>query len=118
MKTLQIDPETGDFVVTAGTLVVLDRTDALVQSMRSRLLMKRREWFLDNSKGLPWESIFVKSPDPGLIESEIRAELEDISGVGAVTSVQVIPDNQSRVASIRVSATSDLGELLDFEEVF
>lgn len=118
MKTLAIDPLTGDLQIEAGSPVVLTEPEACVQRVRSRLSWIRGEWFLDNSKGLPWDIIFVKNPNLLLIQDSIRVEIEDVSGILAVTSVKIQVNASTRVATITVTATTDFGTTLSVTETF
>jgi hypothetical protein len=118
MKTLAIDALTGDLRFSGGSPVVLDEPAACVQRVGSRLRWIKGEWFADNSKGLDWDKIFVKNPNLPLIQALIRTEIEDVVNIAAVTSVSVVVDSKTRVATITVTATTDFGTTLTVSETF
>lgn len=114
---LKVDDSTGDLVLVNGDLVLVERGEAVKQSVRQNLRMFRGEWFLDLDEGTPWfQDILIKSPRIELVEGIIKARIIQTPGVIELTSFVAEYDNTNR----RMSAKFDLiafNERLDFEEI-
>lgn len=94
MKTFPLD-EDGDIDISYGTIKLKDGDEALAQLIRTRLLRFRGEYFLDRSKGLPYnEFVFQHAPDLAAFEAVVAIEIADTPGVVAVRDVSVLRDSQ------------------------
>ncbi len=77
--------------------LVID-SDAVLQTVKTRLLLHYEEWFLSLSSGLPYFTrILVKNPNLVDIESLIVREIALTDGVERVTSISLSlsPGNRS-----------------------
>jgi len=43
-----------DLYIVNGQIARVSKSDAILQTIKTRLLLIYQEWFLDLSKGLPW----------------------------------------------------------------
>lgn len=114
MKALQVDALSGDLKVTSGRLVLVSRTDALMQKIAQRLRMFQGEWFLDLRAGIPYRrSVFVKNPDYQLIRSIFAQAISSTEGVKSVEAVDLTYFRKERRLQVDWKATAESGELLD-----
>lgn len=105
---------TGDIVLAAGDLVLVRGTDAVVQSVRSRLLLFKGEWFLDLDAGMPWyQEILIKNPDVSRLQSLFRDRIAGTKGVSAVNSLTLLFDRANRRLTVTYTAAADAGLIGD-----
>lgn len=95
----------GDLLVRDGDLVLVGGDDYVVQEARVNLQWFRDEWFLDESKGVPFfEQIFVKNPNLPLIQATYRRALLATRGVVSVESLDLNLDKSTRTLTVNWSA--------------
>jgi len=62
--------------------------DAVLQTVKTRLLLHYNEWFLDRSAGLPWFTELMKhNPNFPLIESRVAETIIGTDGVVELVSI-------------------------------
>lgn len=111
MRDLKLDSD-GDLAIESGDLALVGGIESVAQHAQIRLRFFLGEWFLDESRGVPYlQRIFVKAPRPGLVQSIVRKTIEGTPGVRAVTELAVSIDSRTRKARATWRATSDLGEI-------
>lgn len=112
MKTFGLT-EDGDLDLSFGTTHLKDGDEALAQLIRTRLLRFRGEYFLDQSKGLPYnEFVFQHVPDIAAFEAAVAIEIADTPGVLAVREVSAVRDSQDPrrllVTAVAISESADI----------
>jgi hypothetical protein len=117
IRDIKLD-DTGDLALESGDLVLVGGTTdaeniaAIAQHVRIRVLTFLGEWFLDESRGVPYrERIFRKGARPGLVQSLLRRAIEQTPGVRAVTEFSLEIDRRARSARATWRASSDVGEI-------
>jgi hypothetical protein len=111
MRDLKLDSD-GDLAIEGGDLALVGGIESIAQHVQIRLRFFLGEWFLDESRGVPFmQRIFVKAPRPGLVQSIVRKTIEGTPGVRAVTELDVSIDARTRKARATWRATADLGEI-------
>jgi hypothetical protein len=111
-RDLKIDPLTGDLVIENGDLAQVSGTDAILQSIRTRLGFFLGEWFLDEAQGIPYfESILVKNPNFPAVRELLRRALLETPGVLEVTSLRLRFTSSTRLLAVSFRVSTDLGEL-------
>lgn len=66
----------GDWFVTNGALQMVSGLDEVRQHIKNRLLLQKREWFLDTNAGIDYRNIvLIKNPNLGLVAAAIKAEI-------------------------------------------
>lgn len=71
-----------DLQVVDGDLVLIDGTSEILQHILQRLRMYLGEWFLDNTKGVPYfQQILVKNPDRGAVDAILQDTINQTPGV-------------------------------------
>ena len=110
-RDIKLDGD-GDLAIESGDLALVSGRGSVAQHVRIRLRFFLGEWFLDESRGVPFmQRIFVKAPRPGLVQSILRKTIEGTPGVRAVTELAVTIDPRTRKARATWRATTDLGEI-------
>lgn len=88
---------------------VLDRV-ALAQRLEGKLKMFVGEWFLDLTRGVNW--IDILSTKPFRVDDFapiIRKVLLDDPAVVSITSLDITPNNATRVLTVDFEVASDVG---------
>lgn len=99
-----------DIVITNGDLVLVSGTDAIEQHILQRLSTFLGEWFLDNTIGVPYfQSILVKNPDQGRIDSILIDKIRQTPGVEKLLAYSSTPDFINRRVSITFKAKTTTG---------
>jgi len=81
-KVLALTAQTNDMYRNTAHIAILIDSDAVLQTVKSRLLLHYSEWFLDLSAGIPWfTELLTHNPDFSLIESRVAETIIDTDGV-------------------------------------
>lgn len=90
--------EDGDlFLSDEGELATVTGPEELAQRIATTLNLVRGEWFLEITRGLPWqETILTKHQDTTTVDAVLRAEIASIEGVAQVLAYASEYDPQSR----------------------
>lgn len=106
----------GDIFLNVNDLELTSGIDAKVQHMRQRLRTFLGEWFLDLRVGVAYfQQIFVKNPNPAVVDSIFKKEIINTPGVQQLTFFDLnIASNRELNLSFR--AITQEGEI-DFSEV-
>ena len=115
VRDFEFDHRTGKFAFANRglTLTQTATLKAVRQAILIRLKTQRGEWYLDQSRGVPYfENILVKSPNLRTIRQVLSDEIRSVSGVASVLSVDVQLDRRARTATISFTATIQTGEVI------
>lgn len=111
MSALAIDTDTGDFLVTNNELTLVDGDEETLQLMYQALWSFQGEWFINLSSGIPYlQQIFVKNPVQA--EAILKNAIMNIPGLTALESLSLTVDEETRDATLSLSATSESGQVL------
>ena len=117
MSDIRLDPTTNDLLFDNGDLAMDDGTDSIDQFLRRRMKTFQTEWFLDETVGVPYlDAVFVKNPNPAVIEAVLKKEIIETPGVQALLSFNLSIDNPTRTLSLRFEARTQDGSTLTFDE--
>lgn len=84
----------------SGIAIAAD-ADAVVQGIRTRLLLFRGEWFLDVNAGTPWfEEVLTDGQDIRRIESALKTQILATPGVESILSFDLNFDRATRDLSV------------------
>lgn len=109
---LQLDRETHDLVIDAGTgdIQIIEGARRVAQQIKVTLLLFLGEWFLDTSFGMPYlDSIMVKNPRFGTLHAVFRAKIADVPGVTRVRSLSFDFNRATRGLSVSFEAETTEG---------
>lgn len=98
---LYMSARSGVAIATAG--------DAVVQGIKTRLLLFRGEWFLDTRVGTPWFEEVFGPRDLRRIESAMKTQILADPGVKAITSFNLTVDGSTRELSVSFEADTIYG---------
>ena len=117
MRSLALDPVTGDLAVSGGRLSLVSGADAVAQRLRGRLGLWRGEWVLDRSVGVPYLGrVLGKIPESNAA-ALLREVVSTCPGVASVEAFDLRVDGPTRAASLTVRVITNSGEpvtLADF----
>lgn len=115
VRDLALDTN-GDFTLTSGDLQLVSGADAIVQAVRIRMQFFKGEWFLDLDAGIPYfQEIFVKNPNPNVLQSLFRQALLETPGILAIESLSLAFDGATRRLTVNYRVSTDVGELTSQE---
>lgn len=110
------NPIVGDLYLTPDGQMVFtsDLATEVAQEIRQVLNFFQGEWFLDQNEGMPYfESILVKNPDLQAIKGIFRKALLDVNHVERVNEMDIVLDDQTRVAQVNFIVQLSTGDTLD-----
>ena len=101
VKTLQFEP---------GNFAVLDGIESVRARVVQRLHFARGEWFLDQSKGIPYvQALLGRGSSPELIGQELAYAVTQVEGVVRVVSQRVTVGTGRNTLDIELEIETDFG---------
>jgi CRISPR/Cas system CSM-associated protein Csm3 (group 7 of RAMP superfamily) len=89
-----------------------DELEHLALVVRHELSLFLGEWFMDNTKGIPYlPTSSRKSAHRALLETAIRAKIISITGIKRLTQFTPQYDKRERLLQIYFQAETELGTL-------
>jgi hypothetical protein len=86
---------------------------AIGETIKSRVLLQRGEWFLKLTQGIPWlTDILGRNNDINMIRSFVTAEIIQTWGVDEVLSLDLIVDKNSRKLDIMFKYRDIYGNII------
>ena len=114
MRSLALDPTSGDFAFTASrSLALVSGADALAQRLRGRLRLWLGEWFGDTSIGIPWLQMLGTKDAQAYAEATLRRVVSSCPGVAAVESFDFAFDGATRSAQVGFRARTADGTVVE-----
>lgn len=100
-----------DMYRSGNRIGLLRDSDAILQTVKTRLLLHYEEWFLDLAAGLPWfTEMLTYDPDFGLIENRVAETVLQTDGVVNLLSISLSFLAESRDLGIDFSYTDVYGK--------
>lgn len=114
MRTLALDPTTGDLALTAGRLTLVEGVEAIAQRLDGRLSLWAGSWFADLALGVPYRDFMGQKGAAALAEASIRDAILTCPGVLALESFSfaLSPERRATV-SFRARVDGDVIERAD-----
>lgn len=108
--TLALGLDSHDIVVDGLSFVVIDGADAVAQHIKTRLLLWRGEWFLNNDLGVPWDTdILIKNPRGTVVEAALKAAIRETPNVTSLDEFALEYAPSSRELSVSFRASTPFG---------
>lgn len=106
--------EDHDMILDGQDIKFASTTNIVTQRLTIRLQFLLGEWFLDNTKGVPYtQTIFEVGTSLTDVYEIIRGRIIDTEGVVAIKSLDIAPDADERSLRIDFEVTTDNGTLTD-----
>lgn len=112
MTDLAINRQDGsnDIIITAGNLQLQQGIDFVAQRLFQRLDIRKGEWFLDASFGVPYnEQILVRNPNLSAISAVLRERILSTPEVTRVENFSLDFDNTTGLLSLDFEAKTPFG---------
>ena len=101
-----------DLDVSENDLIIIDGQTEIKQSLKTRLLMVKGDWYLDTTTGLPYyEDIWVKNPNLANIDALIKAEILDTPGVTGLIAYDSEFDDTLRKLTVSFTVDTNNGQI-------
>lgn len=112
MKDLALDPSTGDLLIVDFDATLVDGIDQIAQNLAIRLRFIQGEWYLNILAGLPYyQYFFIKNPNQIQIETFLKDEISNTTGVQEITSFTSNFDSQNRKFNVEFGCKTIDGNL-------
>lgn len=111
MRSLALDPTTGDLLLTAGRLTLVEGAAAIAQRLDGRLSLWAGEWFADTSLGVPFLTFLGVKGAAALAEASLRRAILSCPGVAAL-EMFTFTASSDRSAVVTFRARTATGEIL------
>lgn len=116
MRDLKLDPVTRDLDLSGGLLKLTAKgAESVRQRLTGRLSLRKGEWFLDQSIGIPYDDVLGKIKSLPAIESMFRKAITTCPGVALLTSFSLTV-NANREASLTFEAVATDGTPISLED--
>lgn len=109
MRSLALDPVTGDLLLAGGRLTLVEGAVAVAQRLRGRLSLWAGEWFADTAVGIPFLSFLGQKGGQTLAESTLRRAILTCPGVASLEAFAMTLDSPARAARVTFTARSTAG---------
>lgn len=113
MRALALHPTTGDLLLTAGRLTLVEGVDAIAQRLRGRLTLWAGEWFADTSVGVPFLSFLGVKGAASVAESTLRRAILTCPGVATLETFTMTVEAATRSAVIAFRARTVDGDVIE-----
>lgn len=112
MRTLALDPATGDLALTAGRLTLVEGAEAVAQRLRGRLALWAGEWFGDTAVGIPYLTFLGQKGAEQVAEAALRRAILTCPGVAALEAFTLVLDGRTRSAVLTFRARTIAGRAI------
>lgn len=117
---LALDPDSWDLDTKNGDLYFAgaENSTGIIQYLRQKLSLYLTEWFLDQSRGVPYhDEVFVKNPDRAVLDTIFKDEILSTPGMVELTSFDLTLDGETRRGKLTFEGRSVEGEISFSEEL-
>jgi hypothetical protein len=113
LKSFALDPQSNNFIRENGRMrYTRDELEHLIVVVRHELSLFLGEWFMDNTKGIPYlPTSSRKSYHRVLLETAIRTKIISIKGIKRLTQFTPQYDKRERLLQISFFAETKYGTL-------
>lgn len=102
MKVRRLD-DNHDWTFGSGRADYATQSEAIGQSVLTRLLSLRNDWFLNPEHGVRWFDYLRKNPNMIAMESEIKSTVLNTQGVEKITEFDITLNADTRAMTITVT---------------
>lgn len=116
MRTLALDPLTGDLALTAGRLTLVEGARAVAQRLEGRLSLWAESWFADLAVGVPFLDFLGQKGTEALAEATLRRAILTCPGVTSLESFTFAVDRSARRATATFRARTLAGRTITTDD--
>lgn len=117
MSSFQLDPTTGDLLITNNSLTLTTGIEAIRQHMQCRFRLFLGEWFLDTTLGVPWfRDILIKRPAFVVVREILKKVILETPGVLEILKFEFDFVGQTRTAKLVFAALTTEG-VIDYTQL-
>lgn len=102
MKVRRLD-DNHDWTFGSGRADYATQSEAIKQSVLTRLLSLRNDWFLNPEHGVRWFDYLRKNPNMIAMESEVKSTVLNTQGVEKITEFDITLNADTRAMTITVT---------------
>lgn len=108
--------ENHETYVENGRVARKYNSDAVVQTVKTRLLLIRQEWFLNLDAGLPWFAVMLgKRANLPVIKSYVVKQILSTDGVVEILRVDIVADRATRKFELSFEYIDEYGQTISGE---
>jgi hypothetical protein len=116
VRTLALDPLTGDLALTAGRLTLVEGAEAVAQRLEGRLSLWLGSWFADLAVGVPFLDFLGQKNADALAEATLRRAILTCPGVTSLESFTFTVDRNARSATVTFRARTVAGRTVTTDD--
>lgn len=94
--------ENHDWTFGRGKSNYLSRSGAIAQSVKTKLLSLKNDWFLNRKDGIAWFDYLDKNPNTQSLEMECKRRILSVKGVKEITFFDIQLNSETRQLLIQV----------------
>lgn len=103
-----------DLYIVNGQIARVSASDAILQLVKTRLLLVREEWFMDLGAGLPWfTQMMGRNISLYRTRSYVSKEIILAEGVSELKSLELVYNKELRKLDISFSYTDIYGNTVE-----
>ncbi|MBD1228397.1 hypothetical protein [Xenorhabdus griffiniae] len=102
MRVRRLD-DNHDWIFGNGRNDYATKSEAIAQSVKTRLLSLHNDWFLDPDHGVRWFDYLRKNPNLMAMESELKITVLNTEGVAEITYFDIKIDADSRKSLVEIT---------------
>lgn len=91
-----------DWTFGRGKSSYLNKSDAIAQSVKTKLLSLKNDWFLNPKDGIAWFDYLDKNPNTQALEMDCKRAILSVDGVEVITFFDIQLDSETRQLLIQV----------------
>lgn len=110
MRYRKLDAE-GDMVFGHGRDDYLSKTEAVAQSVLTRLRLWKSEWYLDTEEGTPYMTDVLGKGTESSSVAALQSRVLDTPGVRSILEIHATQDPETRQASFSMTLDTIYGEV-------
>lgn len=113
MRSLALDPLTGDLLLASGRLSLVEGARAVAKRLRGRLSLWEGEWFADLAVGIPYLDFLGQKGGQPVAEAALRRAILTCPGVAALELFTLTVDSKTRGATVAFRVRTTDGAIVE-----
>ncbi|RKS86919.1 hypothetical protein DES39_0125 [Orbus hercynius] len=114
MRVRELD-RNHDWTFGRGNANYLSGSDAIAQSIKTKLYALKGDWIFDLNSGIAWFDYLDKNPNAQQLAIDVRTEILKVSGVLEITEFDIKLDPIERHFLIQITYTDKYNDTREVE---